>query len=392
MRRSALHDRFAEAGAVFGAPTGWERPLWFAASEAEREFRYSFGPQCWWEAAAREAEAARDRVALFDLSPFTKIDLQGRDALALLQQLCANEIAVAEGGAVYTQMLNAGAGIEADITVTRTGETDFRIVSGAATRCKDIAWITRQRDRLGLRACVFDATSIECVLGLMGPGSRALLQGLTNADLSPEAFPFATSRRIALGMAEVRATRVSFVGELGWELYIPVEYAGHVHETLVGAGIAHAGHFALDSCRIEKGFRHWGHDIGPEETPLEAGLSFAVAWDKPSGFIGRDALMRRRETGPARRLMMFAVEQAHPLLLHDEPIRRDGKLVGRTTSGGRGFRTGLTLCMGYIGCAPGTPKAALMDGQYEIGVAGERFPLRPLERPAYDPAGARMRG
>ena len=395
VRRSALHDGFARAGAVFGAPAGWERPLWFAASEAEREFRHGFGPQCWWEAAAREAAATRDRVALYELSPFTKIDLRGRDALALLQQLCAADLDVDEGTVVYTQMLNDRGGIEADVTVTRTGETAFRIVSGAATRLKDMAWIERQRQRLGLECAAFDATSAECVLGVMGPGSRALLQGLTDADLSPAAFPFATSRTIGLGMAELRATRVSFVGELGWELYVPAEFAAHVHAALVeagaGHGLAHAGHFALDACRIEKGFRHWGHDIGPEETPLEAGLSFAVAWDKPSGFNGRDALLRQRQAGPARRMLMFAVEGAEPLLLHDEPIYRDGRLAGRTTSGGRGFRTGLSLCMGYVGCPAEAPRSALFDGCYEIGIEGERLPLRPLEKPPYDPAGARMR-
>ncbi len=395
VRRSALHEAFDRAGAVFGAPAGWERPLWFAAAPAEREFRHSFGPQCWCEAAAREAEASRDRVALYELSPFTKLDLRGRDALVLLQQLCAGEVDVAEGAVVYTQMLNARGGIEADVTVTRTGETTFRIVSGAATRQRDLAWIERQRLHLGLECALFDASSAECVLGVMGPGSRALLQAQTDADLSSAAFPFATSRRIGLGMAEVRATRISYVGELGWELSIPAEFAAHLHAALIEAGAAHglvhAGHFALDACRIEKGFRHWGHDIGPEETPLEAGLSFAVAWDKPTGFIGRDALLRQRQAGVARRMMMFAVEGGRPLLLHDEPIYRDGRLVGRTTSGARGFRTGLDLCMGYVGCAAGTPRAALLDGTYEIGVEGERLPLRPLDRPPYDPAGDRMR-
>jgi 4-methylaminobutanoate oxidase (formaldehyde-forming) len=391
VRRSALHDAFARADAVFGAPAGWERPLWFAASPDERAFRHGFGAQCWWPAAAREAETTRDRVALYELSPFSKIELRGRDALALVQQLCAAEVDVAEGAVVYTQMLNDRGGIEADLTVTRTGESAFRLVSGAATRQKDLAWIERHRRRLGLECAVFDATSAECVLGVMGPWARALLQVLTDADLSRDAFPFATSRIIGLGMAEVRATRISYVGELGWELYIPTEFAPHVHAALVEAGAAHAGHFALDACRVEKGFRHWGHDIGPDETPLEAGLGFAVAWDKPSGFIGRDALLRQRETGVTRRMMMFAVEDGQPLLLHDEPIWRDGRLVGRTSSGARGFRTGLGLSMGYVGCPPGTPLAALLEGRYEIGIDGQRLPLRPLERPPYDPGGARMR-
>lgn len=395
VRRTALHDPLAEAGAIFGAPAGWERPMWFAGNGQDGALCYSYGSQCWWAAAAREVTALRDRVALFDLSPFTKIDVGGRDALALLQQLCANDVDLPFDSCVYTQMLNRRGGIEADVTVTRRGERDFRVVSGAATRWKDMAWITCQRDRFSFQAWVLDATSAEAVIGVMGPESRRLLQSLTDADLSPEAFPFATSRRIALGMAEVRATRVSFVGELGWELYIPTEFAAGVYEALLAAGasfdLAHAGLFALDSCRLEKGFRHWGHDIGPDDTPLEAGLRFAVAWDKPSGFIGRDALLRQEQTGLARRLLLFAVEEGEPLLLHEEPIYRDGTIVGRTTSGGRGFRVGRSLCLGSVVCERGMAKSDLLAGGYEIGVAGERFPLRALARAPYDPAGARMR-
>ena len=395
VRRTALHDAFAKAGAVFGTTAGWERPMWFARNADEREFRYSYGGQCWWEAAARETAAIRDDVALLELSPFTKIDIRGRDALALLQELCANDVGLDVGRTVYTQMLNARGGIEADVTVTRCGEAEFRLVSGAATRWKDIGRISGCRDRLGLDAAIVDATSAEAVIGVMGPRSRTFLQAVSGGDLSPEAFPFSTSRRIDIGMAEVRATRISFGGELGWELYIPIEFAGTVHEALIEAGepmgLVHAGHFALDGCRLEKGFRHWSHDIGPDDTPLEAGLGFAVAWDKPSGFIGRGALLAQRQGGLCRRLLQFAVEDAHPLVLHDEPIYRDGAPVGRTTSGGRGFRVGETLCMGYISCETGTSKGAMMDGSYEIGIAGNRFPLRPLARAPYDPDAVRLR-
>ena len=396
-RRSSLHQAFMEVGAVFGVPTGWERPLWYAANEAEQQIRYSFNEQCWWSAVAREAEATQNRVALYELTPFTKIDVAGPSALVLLQQLCANDIDVEQGRAVYTQLLNQHGGIEADVTVTRRGENDFRVISGAATRCKDLAWIKHQCDRLGLTAEVFDATSAEVVLGLMGPQSRTLLQSLSETDLSNTAFPFATSKLIDVGMATLRATRVSFVGELGWELYIPTEYAFSVYQALIVAGeafgLAHTGHLALDACRLEKGFRHWGHDIGPEETPLEAGLSFVVAWDKPNGFIGRDALLKQRETGVSKRLLMFQVNRNNPqpLLLHDEPIYCDGKLVGCTTSGSRGFRTDLSLCMGYVSCESGTAKSDLLQNNYEIGVAGERFRLEPLKRPPYDPDGSRMR-
>ena len=395
MRRSVLHDAFAAAGAVFGAPAGWERPLWFARDESESRLRYSYGAQHWWPAAAHEAAAIRDGVGLLELTPFTKIDVRGTGSLGLLQQLCTRDIDTAPDRAVHTLMLNPRGGIEADVTVTRLGEHAFRIVSGAATRAKDLAWIERRRRRLGLAAEVFDMTSGEVVLGIAGPRSRELLQRLTPADLSNEAWPFSTSRRIELATASIRMTRVSFTGELGFELYVPVENAPAVYEAIAGAGgslgLVYCGHFVLDSCRIEKGYRHWGHDIGSRDTPLEAGLGFAVAWDKPGGFIGREALLAQREAGVDRWLLQFAVVDEHPLLLHDEPVYRSGALAGHTTSGGRGFRTGRSLCFAYVRCEPGTPRSTLLDGGYEIGVAGERFALRVLTHPAYDPGGARLR-
>ena len=300
VRRSAFHQLFAEAGAVFGAPTGWERPLWFAKQDEERTFQYSYGQQHWWTAAAREAKAMAAGVGLFELSPFTKIDVQGRDALALLQFLCANEIDVQVGRAVYTQMLNARAGIEADVTVTRFGEDHFRITSGAATRQKDVAWISRHAIDGNFNAVVSDVTSAEAVLAVMGPRSRELLQSLSGDDLSDAAFPFSTSRNIDIGMASVRATRVSFVGELGYELYAPTESAAGLLQSILIAGepfgLVCCGHYALDGCRLEKGYRHWGHDIGPKETPLEAGLSHAVAWSK-TGFLGEDALRKQKAAG-----------------------------------------------------------------------------------------------
>jgi glycine cleavage system aminomethyltransferase T/glycine/D-amino acid oxidase-like deaminating enzyme len=395
VRRTALHHSLAAAGAVFGVAAGWERPLWFARAEGESQLTYSHGSQSWWPAAARESEAVGERVALFDLTPFTKIDVDGPDALALLQQLCCNDLDVEAGRSVYTLMLNERGGIEADVTVTRWGEMQFRIISAAATRWKDLAWVRRQRDRLGLTAGVVDASSSEVVLGVMGPKSRELLQSLSNADLSPDAFTFSTSKQIELAMAVVRATRVSFVGELGWELYVPTEFAENVYAAVLEAGasqgMAHAGLFALDACRMEKGYRHWGHDIGPEDTPLEAGLAFAVAWDKPSGFIGRDALRRQQAQGVTRHLLLFAVTGQHPLLLHNEPVYRDGKLVGRSTSGARGFRTGLSVCLAYLACEAGAPKSAALAGHYEIGVAGKRYALQLLPRPPFDPTGARLR-
>ena len=393
MRRCALHDAFAAAGAVFGAPAGWERPLWFACDESQARMRYSYGAQHWWPAAEREAAAIRDGVGLLELTPFTKIDVRGADALALLQRLCTREMDTAPDRAVYTLMLNPRGGIEADVTVTRLDERAFRIVSGAATRVKDLARIERHRRRLGLAAEVFDATSSEVVLGIVGPRARELLQRLARADLSNEAWPFAASRQIELATASIRMTRLSFTGELGFELYIPVENAFAVYESIAAAGralgLVHCGHFVLDGCRLEKGYRHWGHDIGPHDTPLEAGLAFAVTWSKPDGFIGRDALLAQREAGVVRRLLQFEAARAQPLLLHDEPVYRDGTLVGHTTSGGRGFRTGRSLCFAYVQCDPVAPHGALFTGDYEIDVAGERFPLRALRRPVYDPGGIR---
>jgi glycine cleavage system aminomethyltransferase T/glycine/D-amino acid oxidase-like deaminating enzyme len=387
VRRSSLHDVLAGNGAVFGAPAGWERPLWFAETD-------SYGHQHWWSCAEREARALADRVGLLELSPFTKIEVAGPDAPRLLQRVCAADVVGSIGTLVYTQMLNQRGGIEADVTVTRVAEDQFWITSGAPTRIKDLAWLRRAAGMMQ-RATITDITSAYAVIGLMGPLARELLQSISSADLSAQAFPFATSRMIDVGSALVRASRVSYVGELGWELYVPAEYAEHVHRTTCAAGakvgLAHVGFFCVDACRIEKGYRHWGHDIGPADSPLEAGLAFAVDFNKESDFVGRSALLAQRALGISRHLLLFAVEDASPLLLHDEPVYSNGRLVGRTTSGARGFRTGMSLCFAYISCPTGTAKADLLAASYEIGVAGERYHLRALPRAPYDPRGERMR-
>jgi 4-methylaminobutanoate oxidase (formaldehyde-forming) len=313
-----------------------------------------------------------------------------------MQQLCANQLDVPAGTVVYGQFLNSNGGIEADVTVTRDAEDAFRITSGAATRWKDLRWLRAQRERLGVHSEVVDNTEAEAVLGIMGPASRKLLQGLSTSDFSNHAFPFATSQHVEVAGVAVRATRVSFAGELSWELYVHNDAAKRLCAAITCAGksldLRPAGHLALDTCRMEKGFKHWGHDIGPQETPLQANLAFAVAWDKAPDFIGRDALLRERDAGVRQHLTLFAIDGAHPLLLHDEPIYRDGRLVSRTTSGARGFRTGLSLCFGYLPCDAHESLVTLYEGEYEIDVAGERFPLQPLPRAPYDPQGTRMRG
>jgi 4-methylaminobutanoate oxidase (formaldehyde-forming) len=394
-RRTPLHEAFAARGAVFGAPADWERPLWFATEPDEQEMRYSYGDQHWWPMAAREAEQVRDAVGLFELSPFSKFLVAGDGACRMLQILCANNVDVPPGHIVYTQMLNRRGGIEADITVVRHSEDCFCIIGGAPTRYKDLAWLQRGADE-DAAVSLTDVTSQFAVIGVMGPNARALLSRISDADLSREGFPYATTRHIEIGSTKVRASRVSFVGELGWEIYVQAEFASHVHGVLCEAGsdlgLGHAGHLCLDSCRLEKGFRHWGHDIGPDDTPYDAGLGFAVALDKDADFIGRDALLRQREQGVTRRLVQFAVEDGHPLLLHDEPIYRSGDLVGITTSGARGFRTGVSLCLGYVKCEAGESAADLRHGSYEVAVASERHRLQALERAPYDPDGGRMRG
>ena len=392
LRRSALHDFWAAQGAVFGAPTGWERPLWFAKTAEEAEIRYSYGDQPWWPMAKREATALRDSVGLIELSPFGKFQVQGPGALASLQQLCANDIDVAPGRLVYTQMLNDRGGIEADLTVTRLSEREFWVVSGAPTRVKDLEWLEN-----GVKedAAVTDITSSYAVIGVMGPKSRDLMQSVSPNDFTNEFFPFGASQVIEIGCALLRASRVSYVGELGWELYIPVESAAHVFQKLQEASHSFGGRpvglYTLNGCRLEKAFRHWGHDIGPDDTPLEAGLRFAVAFGKSGGFRGRDALLRQQEQGTSNHLQLFQVEGANPLLLHDEPVFRDGAFIGRTTSGDLGNRTGHSLCFATLKRQSCETLKDLRSGSFEIEIAGTRHPLTPLTRAPYDPDGARMR-
>ena len=396
IQQSVLHRQFEKAGAFFGAPTGWERPLWFAKIPEEQSIHYSFSEQSWWPAARRESLAMRDGVALLELSPFGKFDVQGEDAVDFLQQLCANNIDVEIGTAVYGQFLNERGGIEADVTVTRYSKNAFRVVSGAATRFRDLRWMNKQCEKLGFSAAINDVSENEAVLGVVGPQSRRLLQKVCGSGFSNAAFPFSTSRTIAIDHREVRATRVSFSGELGWELYIPIQSADAVYDAVVSQGkqfdLQHAGHLALLACSTEKGFRHWGHEIGPQETPLEAGLGFAIDWQKNGGFIGKTALLAQRKAGVEKHLLLFEIDRAHPFLMHDEPVYSGGELVGSTTSGARGFRTDKTLCMAYISCAAGMTKAELITRQYYVSVAGKKYSLVPINQCAYDPGGERMRG
>ena len=398
VRRTPFHDRLAARGACFGELAGWERANWYAPAGMEPRYEYSFGRQNWFAASAEEHRAVRERVGIFDQSSFGKILVQGRDAQAVLNRLCVADVAVEPGRIVYTQWLNDQGGIEADLTVTRIGAEEYLVVTAGATLRRDLHWL-RGHIPDGAHCFAIDVSNAYAVLGVMGPRSRNLLQSLTDADLSNERFPFGTSREIDLGYAFVRASRITYVGELGWELYIPAEFALHVYDELVAAGdsagLRHCGYHAMDSLRLEKAYRSWGHDMGDEDTSLEAGLDFTHAWNKPGGFIGRDALLRRKEAGPLhRRLCAFRLEDPEPILYHNEPIWRSGELVGRISSGWYGHTLGRAVGLGYVGNRgpDGVSDDWISAGTYEVEVAAERFAAAVSLKAFYDPRNERVRG
>jgi len=398
MRQSPLHERLAAHGACFGETAGWERANWFGPSGSAPSYAYSWGRQNWFEHRAAEHRAVREAVGVFDMTSFAKFRVEGADAEAVLQRICANDVAVAPGRTVYTQWLNQRGGIEADLTVTRLADDAFLVVTSAASATRDLAWLRRQAP-LDARCVVIDVTGSEAVLSVMGPRSRALLQPLTSADLSNAAFPFGTARTIEFGPVVARAHRITYVGELGWELYVPSEMARAAFDALMDAGGPHGlklcGLHALDSCRIEKAYRHFGHDITDEDHVLEAGLGFAVKLDKPRSklgeFIGRDAVLRKRRAGLSRRLVQFKLRDPAPLLYQNEPIWRGDAIVGRLASGSYGHHLGASVGLGYVAGAPGERPSDLCGGDYRIEIAGERFAADASLKPLYDPTGERIR-
>lgn len=394
VRASPLHDRLKAKGACFGEAGGWERANWFAPEGVDPVYEYSYKRQNWFEHSAREHMAVREKVGLLDQSSFAKFLLQGRDAEAVLNRVAANDMSVPVGKVVYTQWLNERGGIEADLTVTRIAEESFMVVTSFSSAVRDFNRLQRLIPG-DAHAILTDVGSGMAMIGLMGPNSRDLLQSLTPSDLSHEAFPFATSKEIELGYAMVRASRITYVGELGWELYIPAEFATGVYDTLVQAGadfgLQNVGMHAMNSLRMEKAYRHWGHDIADEDTPVEAGLGFAVAWDKPGGFIGKEALEEQRQNGVTKRLVQFALDDPEPLLNHNEPIWRGDAIVGHITSGMFGHALGKSLGMGYVEDDGGVDEEFVNSGVYEIEVACERFPATASLRPFYDPKSERIK-
>jgi len=395
VRRTPLHERHAANGACFGETAGWERANWFAPEGVAPEYEYSFKRQNWFEHSAAEHRAVRENVGLIDMSSFAKIRVQGADAEAVLNQVSAADVAVDAGRTVYTPWLNERGGIESDLTVTRLAADDYLVVTSAGSQVRDMHWL-KSRTPADARAVATDVTSGYAVLAVMGPKARDLLQPLTPADLSDAAFPFAASREIELGYGLARATRITYVGELGWELYVPSEFAAHVYDVIAEAGaamdMAHVGMHAVNSLRMEKAYRHWGHDISDEETPLEAGLGFTVAWDKPGGFIGRDALAAQRDAGVGKRLVQFLLKDPEPLLYHNEPIYRDGAIVGYVTSGMYGHTLGGAVGLGYVHGEMPLGTDFVSEGDYEIEVAGVRVPATASLRPLYDPKNQRVKG
>jgi 4-methylaminobutanoate oxidase (formaldehyde-forming) len=401
LRLSPGYEEVAAAGAVFGEKSMWERPNWFTPNEdgagvSTREALEARRPRGWagehWSPAiGAEALAARQTAALFDESSFAKIEIEGEGAVDFLQRLCANDVDREVGSITYTQMLNRRGGIECDFTVTRLAEDRFLIVTGTAFGNHDLGWIRKQLPPEGdPRVRVHDATSARACLGLWGPRARDIVQPLTTDDLSNEAFPYMTARQITVGEAPVLALRVTYVGELGWELYTPAEYGRALWRSLWAAGREHGlvagGYRAIDALRLEKGYRVWSSDITPEETPYEAGLGFAVKLDKGGDFIGREALAAAKEAGRRKLLRCLVLDDPRSVCLANEPVRVDGEIVGRVTSGGYGFAVERSIAYAYL-----PPAKAALGTRGEVEVFGDWIGFEIAREPLWDPEGSRIR-
>ena len=394
LRRSPLYERLKAQGAVFGEKLGWERPNWFAVRGEHAADEYSFGRPNWFTAVGREHRATRERVAVFDQTSFAKFQLRGRDAEAALSWICANDVARPPGVLVYTQMLNATGGIECDLTVARLAADHYYLVTGTGFATHDFDWIARHI-RPGLEAELVDVTTSSAVLAVMGPASRQVLAALTAEDLSNAGFPFGRARRLELAGVSVLALRVTYVGELGWELHIPVASAATVYEALMQAGapygISNAGYRAIETLRLEKGYRAWGLDIGPDYTPFEAGLGWAVKLRSDRPFLGREALTEQLRLPLRKWLCAFTVDDPAVLLLGRETIYRNGARVGWLSSGGYGHTLATNIGYGYVREASGVNRAYLLEGRYELEVATERVPCRIHLDSLYDPRMARVK-
>ncbi|WP_170398285.1 GcvT family protein [Ruegeria arenilitoris] len=392
VRRTPFHHHLLEQGAVMGELAGWERANWFANRGQEREYHYSWKRQNWFENSATEHHTVRENVGMYDMSSFGKIRVEGPDAEKFMNYVGGGDYSVPNGKIVYTQFLNRTGGIEADVTVTRLTETSYLVVTPAATRLADQTWMMRHAGNFNV--VITDVTAGEGVLAVMGPNARTLLEKVSPSDFSNATNPFGTAQEIEIGMGLARAHRVTYVGELGWEIYVSSDMAGHVFETLHEAGqdmgLKLCGMHMMDSCRIEKGFRHFGHDITCEDHVVDAGLGFAVKVDKGSDFIGREAVIARKESGPKNRLVQFKLTDAEPLLFHNEPIIRDGEYVGYLSSGNYGHTLGGAIGLGYVPCE-GEKAADVLASTYEIDVCGVKVKAEASLKPMYDPKSERVK-
>ena len=391
VRRSPLHDHLKARGAVFGEVAGWERANWFANPGQEREYRYSWTRQNWFDNQRAEHMAVRQGVGFFDMTSFGKIRVEGPGACAFLNRLCSAEVDVAQGRIVYTMLLNERGGIEADLTVTRLSETAYLLVVPGATLQRNLAWL---RAHLGDEfAVITDLTAAESVLCVMGPKARDLMAAVSPNDFSNAAHPFGTASEIEIGMGLARAHRVTYVGELGWEIYAPTDQTAHIFEAIeeagAGLGLKLCGLHTLDSCRIEKAYRHWGHDITDEDHVLEAGLGFSVNRKKPA-FLGREAVLRKADAGLDRRLVQFRLKDPEPMLYHNEAVVRDGRIVGPVTSANYGHFLGSAVGLGYVPCK-GQSDGDILGAAYQIEVAGVRHEAVAALVPMYDPGSVLVR-
>src|SRR6266446_2225688 len=394
LRVSPLYERLKAQGACFGSKLGWERPNWFAPAGVEARDVYSYGRQNWFAHVGEEHRAARERVVIFDQTSFAKFLLIGPHAEAALSWIAANDVAKAPGSLVYTQMLNKRGGIECNLTVSRLSEDSYYIVTGTGFATHDFAWI-KANFPSGLDVRLMDVTSANAVLSLMGPKSREVLAAVSDADVSNAAFPFGSWREIMIAGSPVRALRVTYVGELGWELHLPVETASAVYDALKAAGkpfgIANAGYRAIESLRLEKGYRAWGSDIGADHTPLEAGLGWAVKLKRNTPFLGREALVAQAAKPLGKRLACFTVDDPDVVLLGRETIFRDGKQVGWLTGAGWGYTVAKNIGFGYVRNKDGVATEWLTSGRYELEVANARVATDLHLTPLYDPTMARIK-
>lgn len=394
-RKSPLYEVLKDQGASFGEKLGWERPNWFAdASKGEAPVdEYSFGRQNWFDAVGREHKAAREAAVLFDQTSFAKFALKGPDAAAALSWISANNVDKPVGSLIYTQMLNDHGGIECDLTVGRVAEDEYYIVTGTGYATHDFDWISRNIPE-GMNCQLFDITSSNAVLSLMGPKAREILQAVTRDDVSNEGFKFGTIRTIGIAGCPVKALRVTYVGELGWELHLPVEYATTVYAALTEEGAKHglmnAGYRAIESLRLEKGYRAWGSDIGPDHTPMEAGLGWAVKLKSNIPFKGREAAQAQKENGVKKMLACFTVDP-DIVLMGRETIYRNGERVGWLTGGGFGYTVDKSIGFGYVRNPDGVTADYVKSGDYELEVATVRVPCEVQLGPLFDPKMTRVK-